>query len=85
MKMVQDPDKICIQTINLEFCSGLEQLLTWLKVLKILKGKAQDPDAIFDTDKKKPGLNFAPQSLDLIGTSPDSSPDVSLFPFTVMV
>ena len=51
IKMVQDPDKICIQTRNLEFCSGLEQLLTWLKVLKILKAKAQDPDAIFDTDK----------------------------------
>ena len=28
IKMVQDPDKICIQTRNLEFCSGLEQLLT---------------------------------------------------------
>ena len=48
---IQDPDKICIQTRNLEFCSGLEQLLTWLTVLKILKAKAQDPDAIFDTDK----------------------------------
>ena len=50
--MVQDPDKICIQTRNLEFCSGLEPLETRLKVLRILKAKAQDPDAIFDTDKK---------------------------------
>ena len=78
--MVQDPDKICIQTRNIKFGSGLEQLLTWLKVLKILKGNAQDPHAIFDTDKKKAGLDFVPQPLDLIGTSPDTSPDVSVFP-----
>ena len=68
--------KICIQTRHFEFWSGLKQLLTWLKVIKILKGKAQDPDAIFDTDKKKPGLNFVPDSPNLIGTSPDTSPDV---------
>ena len=58
IKMVQDPDKICIQTRNLEFCSGLEQLLTWLKVLNILKARARDPDAFFDTDKKITWFEF---------------------------
>ena len=31
--------------------------------------------------RKKLSLNFAPQSPDLIGTSPDTSPDVSVLPF----
>ena len=57
MKMVQDPDKICIWTLHdgrsIGFWSGLKKLLTWTKFLKILKGKVQDPDAIFATDKKK--------------------------------
>ena len=48
-----------------------------------MKGKAQNPDAIFDTDKKKPGLNFAPQSPGLIDTSSNTSPDVSVFPLTL--
>ena len=54
-----------------------------MKVIKILTGKAQDPEEIFDTDKKNPGLNFVPQSPDLIGSSPDTSPDVSVFPLRV--
>ena len=49
-----------------------------MKVLKILKNKAQDHEVIFDRDKKKPGLKFAPESPDLIGTSPDTNPDVSV-------
>ena len=40
-----------------------------------------NPNAIFDTEKKETGLNFEPQSPDLIGTSPDTSPDVSVFPY----
>ena len=51
-----------------------------IESFKILKGKTQDPDSIFDTDKKKNGLNFAPQSNDLM-TSLDTSPDVFVFPF----
>ena len=53
----------------------MEQLLTLLKVLKIL---AQDPDEIFATDKKKTDLNFAPQLPSLIVNSPDTGPDICL-------
>ena len=50
-----------------------------IESLKILKGKTQDPDSIFDRQEKN-GLNFAPQSNDLM-TSLDTSPDVFVFPF----
>ena len=63
IKMIQDPDKIC---------NPDKKYWIFLRI-GTTPDLIESPQDLESRDKKKAGLNFASQPIDLIGTSPDVS------------